>query len=463
VNFQPATEAAPAGYLKDAGSVYSVRSNGKSYGWNNGISLDSRIRRGAVPIPELDTLIHMQKGGPTKIWEYALPNGSYPVIVVAGDPSHRDQTNNLSIEGIQVIDPDPSAPQGYEKGDFDGYAVQVTITDGRLTIQPGSGAVNAKICYVEIGAEGTTIDQATQDRLAALIESATTQTAATVQSTTAKRQYVFGSYVDELISYTVGSSRSFVHSNHLYSPSAVTNTAGQVQERYRYDAYGKQTITTATGTVRNQSAVGFSRGFTGYILDEETELYYARARMYSAGLGRFTGRDPLGYINGESLYQAYFVPNYLDPTGLETYEECTARCTATYEPMLVKIDADLQRFRDAAAAAHTAWQNAVRNALAQGGALLGENTGLGGAGGYLAGAGSAVGTGVGAVLGAVSDLSSAGDRYHDAFAAVMPLLQAKDRTAAELANAERHAPAAVRRVMDAYFLCWARCVCKYSH
>jgi len=344
VNFQPATEAAPAGYLKDAGSVYSVRSNGKSYGWNNGISLDSRIRRGAVPIPELDTLIHMQKGGPTKIWEYALPNGSYPVIVVAGDPSHRDQTNNLSIEGIQVIDPDPSAPQGYEKGDFDGYAVQVTITDGRLTIQPGSGAVNAKICYVEIGAQGTTIDQATKDRLAALIEQATTRTAATVQSTTAKRQYVFGSYVDELLSYTNNGTRYFTHSNHLYSPSAVTNAAGQVQERYRYDAYGKQTITNATGTVRNQSTVGFSRGFTGYILDEETGLYYARTRMYEVRLGRFIARDP-GSINGPSapdfyhgmtpkyrrvarvrsgsglrdgmsFYSAYFAPNKLDPNGL---------------------------------------------------------------------------------------------------------------------------------------------------
>jgi hypothetical protein len=87
VNFQPATEAAPAGYLKDAGSVYSVRSNGKSYGWNLGVSLDSRIRRGAVPIPELDTLIHFQKNGSDKTWEYALPNGSYPVIVVAGDPA----------------------------------------------------------------------------------------------------------------------------------------------------------------------------------------------------------------------------------------------------------------------------------------------------------------------------------------------------------------------------------------
>jgi len=230
-----------------------------------------------------------------------------------------NRESELSIDSIT------SAPQGYEKGDFDGHAVQVTITDGRLTIQPGSGAVNAKICFVEIGAQGTTIDQATKDRSAALIEQATTQTAATVQSTTAKRQYVFGSYVDELVSYTVGSSRYFVHSNHLYSPSAVTNAAGQVQERYRYDAYGKQTVTTATGTTRNQSAVGFSRGFTGftgYILDEETGLYYTRARMYSPGLGRFVSRDPKAYIDGENLYGSYYIPNENDPNGLEKIKIC---------------------------------------------------------------------------------------------------------------------------------------------
>jgi len=204
---------------------------------------------------------------------------------------------------------------GYEQGDFDGYAVQATVTDGVLTIAPGAGAFDPTLCFIEIGPEGTTITPAVEARLAALVESMTTATYAPQAPSLARRQYVFGSYVDELLSYTNNGTRYFTHSNHLYSPSAVTNAAGQVQERYRYDAYGKQTITTATGTVRNQSAVGFSRGFTGYILDEETGLYYARARMYSAGLGRFVSRDNLSYIDGYLLYQAYFVPNGLDPSG----------------------------------------------------------------------------------------------------------------------------------------------------
>jgi len=97
-------------------------------------------------------------------------------------------------------------------------------------------------------------------------------------------------------------------------------------ERVSYNAYGKQTITSATGAVRAKSAVGFDRGFTGYVADNETGLYYARARMFSPSLGRFIGRDPWvadkalptsadGYVDGFSLYSAYFVPNGVDAMG----------------------------------------------------------------------------------------------------------------------------------------------------
>lgn len=82
-------------------------------------------------------------------------------------------------------------------------------------------------------------------------------------------------------------------------------------------------LNAAGNTELAKSAVGYERGFTGYILDGETGLYYARARMYSAGLGRFVSRDPLGYVDGMSFYAAYFVPNLVDPTG--TYGEGCCR------------------------------------------------------------------------------------------------------------------------------------------
>jgi len=71
-----------------------------------------------------------------------------------------------------------------------------------------------------------------------------------------------------------------------------------------------------------KSAVGFDRGFTGYVADGETGLLHARTRPYSPTLGRFVGRDVYRYIDGYSMYQAYFLPNGVDPTGM-----CTDECT----------------------------------------------------------------------------------------------------------------------------------------
>jgi RHS repeat-associated protein len=162
---------------------------------------------------------------------------------------------------------------------------------------------------------------------------------------------VYGSYVDEVVAYTQTvagvTKRYYPHNNHLYSVAALTDAAGQVVERFTYDAYGKQKITDASGNViRSKSAVGWDRGFTGYVADNETGLAYARSRMYSPTLGRFASRDsyskegfkqmlrlnavtPLKasqmaldvYRDGYCMYGAYFVPNGTDPYGLITKEE----------------------------------------------------------------------------------------------------------------------------------------------
>jgi RHS repeat-associated protein len=142
----------------------------------------------------------------------------------------------------------------------------------------------------------------------------------------------YGGYVDEVVAFTSGSgastSRYYVHSNHLWSPAAITDSTGAVVERQKYDAYGRVTITSAGSVIRSKSAVGFDRGFTGQIRDDETGLNYDRARMYSPTLGRFISRDPIrrsdwgpsakdGYVNGWGLYAGYFAPNSVDPFGTQ--------------------------------------------------------------------------------------------------------------------------------------------------
>jgi RHS repeat-associated protein len=137
--------------------------------------------------------------------------------------------------------------------------------------------------------------------------------------------------VDEVVAYRriqgTNSSVYYPQYNHLYSVAAVTDGSGQVVERFTYDAYGKQTAAVMAG----QTASGFGRGFTGYITDDETGLLHARARQYSPTLGRFVGRDPLGYVDGYSTYGAYFAPNSVDPTGEsrecdEAYRNDNSRC-----------------------------------------------------------------------------------------------------------------------------------------
>jgi RHS repeat-associated protein len=59
-------------------------------------------------------------------------------------------------------------------------------------------------------------------------------------------------------------------------------------------------------------------GHQGLSLDAETGLYYNRARMLHPTLGTFTSRDPLGYVDGASLYE-YVRGRPItgqDPTGL---------------------------------------------------------------------------------------------------------------------------------------------------
>jgi RHS repeat-associated protein len=133
----------------------------------------------------------------------------------------------------------------------------------------------------------------------------------------------------------------------LYSVAATTNVAGAVVERYSYNAYGVRTVKNPAGATLAKSAVNQYRGFTGYKLDAETGLMYARARMYSSKLGRFVSHDPWmesetnipnpgdGYKDGYNLYAAYFVPNGNDPSGMGfwSYLTCLNNCIQANDPI----------------------------------------------------------------------------------------------------------------------------------
>ncbi len=51
--------------------------------------------------------------------------------------------------------------------------------------------------------------------------------------------------------------------------------------------------------------------------DSETGLMYFKNRYYSVSMGQFVTRDPLGYVEGMSMYLGYFGGQNTDPFGLE--------------------------------------------------------------------------------------------------------------------------------------------------
>ncbi len=107
-----------------------------------------------------------------------------------------------------------------------------------------------------------------------------------------------------------------------YSITALTDLTGTIKERYAYTAYGELTITDASGTVRSSTAEGNRYTYTGREWDDITELYHYRARMYDPLTGRFLSRDPIGYLDGYSLYPAYFGLENIDPHGNFVLSAC---------------------------------------------------------------------------------------------------------------------------------------------
>ena len=105
----------------------------------------------------------------------------------------------------------------------------------------------------------------------------------------------------------------------LWNTTALVDVNGDVLNRFAYTPYGVVETLNPNWTPTASPSIPWAVLFRGYFADEGTGLLHARNRQYSPMLGRFVGRDPLQYIDGRSLYTAYFVPSAVDPSGLVTY------------------------------------------------------------------------------------------------------------------------------------------------
>src|SRR5439155_6739826 len=106
INFQPANVEIPSGYVADSGQVFGDRGNGYNYGWDQSIQAGTRDRN-LVADQRSDTVVHMQRYG-TRTFEVALPNGTYKVHVVAGDPSYFNSVYKINVEGVLTVNGTPT-------------------------------------------------------------------------------------------------------------------------------------------------------------------------------------------------------------------------------------------------------------------------------------------------------------------------------------------------------------------
>jgi len=157
-------------------------------------------------------------------------------------------------------------------------------------------------------------------------------------------RYVYASYIDEPImrASSLSTAKLYYHRNGQYSITALTDATGTIAERYAYDAYGKLTVLDGGGTVLSGSAYGNRYTYTGREWDGELGLYHYRARIYDPESGRFVSRDPIGYVDGMSLYRGYFVGRGVDPLGNQA-----VNCAALHQECLgcvqeTKDDCDLR-------------------------------------------------------------------------------------------------------------------------
>ena len=125
-----------------------------------------------------------------------------------------------------------------------------------------------------------------------------------------KARYTHGVHIDEPLAIKQGASQYYYHADGLGSIVNLTNAQGKSAQTYTYDSYGN---VTPTGSVSQPFA------FTGREYDQETGLYYYRARYFDPKAGRFITKDPIGFRGGDVNFYAYVQNNpvnKIDPSGL---------------------------------------------------------------------------------------------------------------------------------------------------
>jgi len=95
VNFQPTASQVPTNFQKDDGSVFTST---RGYGWNH---LLNGTEQNSTADQTLDTFVSASNQRPGT-WNFSIPNGTYYLTMVIGDPSKAQGPHWVSVEGLQL-------------------------------------------------------------------------------------------------------------------------------------------------------------------------------------------------------------------------------------------------------------------------------------------------------------------------------------------------------------------------
>lgn len=116
------------------------------------------------------------------------------------------------------------------------------------------------------------------------------------KSNTQEIKYIFlgGRKIATVTTPSTGSGQQggavhYHHHNHLDSTNVVTDAMGNIRQVLEYEPFGK-TIEVQSAATRAEEA---RRTFSSHYADNETGLYYMRARYYDPSLGRFLTADTI--------------------------------------------------------------------------------------------------------------------------------------------------------------------------
>ena len=147
INFNNTTSQVPASFITDIGAAYPNQSNGLTFGWNANNSANAVDRNNPnAPTVQQDSFAEMQaSSNPNASWMIAVPNGTYSVQIVAGDPNAFNSVYKIAVNGVLTVSGTPTSSNLWISG-----TATVTVTNGLLTVTNATGAQNNKIDYIDI-------------------------------------------------------------------------------------------------------------------------------------------------------------------------------------------------------------------------------------------------------------------------------------------------------------------------